>query len=108
MSLGDLGEMKAGGIVSRLSSDVEAVSGLVQLAIISPSVAVIRLVLTITILFALSWRLALATMVVMPVLGAASYLWLRRVRPIYRSIREDVSGIDARVNETFGGIRVSS
>ncbi|MBV8781629.1 MAG: ABC transporter ATP-binding protein, partial [Phycisphaerae bacterium] len=101
-----LGEMKAGGIVSRLSSDVEAVSGLVQLALISPAVAVIRLVLTVTILFYLSWHLALATMVVLPVLGVASFLWLRRVRPVYRSIREDISAIDGRVNETFGGIRV--
>jgi ATP-binding cassette subfamily B protein/subfamily B ATP-binding cassette protein MsbA len=106
LPLAELSEMKSGGIVSRLSGDVESVSGLVQMAIISPGVAIIRVVLTVIILVYLSWRLALATLVVMPVLGAASYLWLRKVRPIYRSIREDYSHIDARVNETFGGIRV--
>jgi len=106
LPLGELGEMKSGGIVSRLSGDVESVSGLVQMAIISPSVAIIRVVLTISILVYLSWRLALITLFVMPALGLASYLWLRKVRPIYRSIREDYSHIDSRVNETFGGIRV--
>ncbi len=106
LSLGELGEMKSGGIVSRLSGDVESVSGLVQMAIISPGVAIIRVLLTIIILIVLSWRLALATLIVMPALGLASYLYLKRVRPIYRSIREDHSNIDARVNETFGGIRV--
>jgi ATP-binding cassette subfamily B protein len=106
LPLGELGEMKAGGIVSRLSGDVESVSGLVQMAIISPSVALIRIALTMTIFLILSWRLALLTLLVMPVLGLASYLWLRKVRPIYRSIREDYSNIDSRVNETFGGIRV--
>jgi ATP-binding cassette, subfamily B, bacterial len=106
LPLAELGEMKSGGIVSRLSGDVESVSGLVQMAIISPGVAIIRVLLTVLILVYLSWRLALATLIVMPVLGAASYLWLRKVRPIYRSIREDYSHIDARVNETFGGIRV--
>ena len=35
-----------------------------------------------------------------------SFVWLKRVRPIYRSMREDRSTIDARVTETFGGIRV--
>jgi ATP-binding cassette subfamily B protein len=106
LPLGDLGEMKSGGIVSRLSGDVESVSGLVQMAIISPTVAIIRVVLTIIIFVIMSWRLAVMTLLVMPALGLASYLWLRKVRPIYRSIREDHSHIDARVNETFGGIRV--
>jgi ATP-binding cassette subfamily B protein len=106
LSLGELGEMKAGGIVSRLSGDVESVSGLVQTAIISPAVAIIRVVLTIGILVVMSWRLALMMLIVMPALGLSSYLWVRKVRPIYRSIREDASKIDARVNETFGGIRV--
>ncbi len=56
LSLNDLSEMKSGGIVSRLSSDVDAVSGLVQQAVISPGVAIIRVVLTLGILMALSWR----------------------------------------------------
>jgi ABC-type multidrug transport system fused ATPase/permease subunit len=30
----------------------------------------------------------------------------RRVRPIYRAIREDKSEVEGRVGETFGGIRV--
>ena len=54
LPLGKLGEMKSGGIVSRLSGDVDAVSGLVQMALISPGVALIRVVLTTVILFALS------------------------------------------------------
>ena len=106
LPLGGLSEMKSGGIVSRLSSDVDAVSGLVQMALISPGVAAIRVVLTVAILFALSWRLAVAAMIMIPPMALISFLWLRRVRPIYRSIREDKTGIDGRVNETFGGIRV--
>ena len=106
LSLGALGEMKSGGIISRLSGDVDSVSGLVQMAIISPAVAGMRIVLTVAILFALSWRLALAAMITVPPMAAISIVWLRRVRPVYRSIREDGSVIDARVGETFGGIRV--
>ncbi len=106
LSLTELSEMKSGGIVSRLSNDVDSVTGLVQLALISPAVALIRVVLTLVILFALSWRLAVGAMVMIPPLALMSFLWLRRVRPIYRSTQEDRTNVDARVNETFGGIRV--
>jgi ATP-binding cassette subfamily B protein/subfamily B ATP-binding cassette protein MsbA len=63
-------------------------------------------VLTIAILIWLSWRLAVPALLALPILALSSYLWLRKVRPIYRSIREDHSNIDGRVGETFGGIRV--
>ncbi len=106
LPMSDLAEMKAGGIVSRLSSDVESVSGLIQMALISPGVAAIRVVLTIGVLFALSWQLAVAALIILPPIAAISFYWLRRVRPIYRSTQADRTEIDARVNETFGGIRV--
>jgi ATP-binding cassette subfamily B protein/subfamily B ATP-binding cassette protein MsbA len=106
LSLGELSDMKSGGITSRLSGDVDSVSGLVQMALISPGVAMLRVVFTIGILLFLSTRLAMTSMLLLPPLALASYLWMRKVRPVYRSMREDRSTIDARVTETFGGIRV--
>lgn len=106
LSLGDLSRMKTGGIVSRLSGDVDSATGLVQQAILSPAVAGVQVLLTVIILLMLSTKLALASMILLPPLALMSWVWLRRVRPIYRSIREDRSTIDARVAETFGGIRV--
>ena len=35
-----------------------------------------------------------------------SFVSARRVRPIYRSIRQDAENVDGRVGETFSGIRV--
>ncbi|MDW8263111.1 MAG: ABC transporter ATP-binding protein, partial [Phycisphaerales bacterium] len=106
LSLGELGEMKTGGIVSRLSGDVDTVSGLVTLALINPAVAVIQVILTVVIVFYASWQLALAAFVLLPPLAGASWLWIRRVRPLYRSMREDRAAIDGHITETFGGIRV--
>src|SRR5438876_253712 len=106
LPLSALADMKSGGITSRLSGDVDSVSGLVQMALISPSVAALRIVLTITVLMFLSTKLAMMSMVLLPPLAIVSFVWLRRVRPIYRSMREDRSTIDARVTETFGGIRI--
>jgi len=35
-----------------------------------------------------------------------SFIFARRIRPIYRTVRKDVELIDGRVGETFSGIRV--
>jgi len=106
LPIGIVTDMKAGGVVSRLSGDADSVSGLVQSAVISPGVAGVRVLLTLIILLALSWRLAIAALITLPPLAIASFIWLRRARPIYRSIRDDYSIIDSRVTETFGGLRV--
>lgn len=106
LSLGQIGEMKTGGIVSRLSGDVDSVSGLINLALIGPAVAAIQVVLTIAIILYKSPQLAAASLVLLPPLATVSFLWIRKVRPLYRSMREDRSTIDGRVAETFGGIRV--
>jgi ATP-binding cassette subfamily B protein/subfamily B ATP-binding cassette protein MsbA len=106
LPLVELSDMKAGGITSRLSGDVDSVSGLIQMALISPAVALIRVVLTIAIFFWLSWKLAIAALIAMPPIALASMLYMRKARPVWRSIREDRSEIDGRVNETFGGIRI--
>lgn len=106
LSLGQLNDMKTGGIISRLSGDIDRTTGLLQLAVISPSVSVVRLVIAIGILLAVNWRLALTALTVIPPAMLISMWVARRVRPIYRSMRKENSAIDARVSETFGGIRV--
>src|SRR5579864_944050 len=106
LPLAKLWEMKTGGILSRLTGDIDTTTGLLQMAIISPSLSVIRLVIAMSILLSLNWRLALAAMAVIPGAMLASFVSARRIRPIYRTIRKDVEEIDGRVGEAFTGIRV--
>ncbi|HEV8123553.1 MAG TPA: ABC transporter ATP-binding protein [Gemmatimonadales bacterium] len=106
LPLPKLWDMKTGGILSRLTGDVETTTGLLQMALVSPSISVIRLVVAIVILMTLNWRLALMAMVVIPGAMLMSFTFSRRIRPIYRAVRKDVEQIDGRVGETFSGIRV--
>jgi ATP-binding cassette, subfamily B, bacterial len=101
-----LWEMKTGGILSRLTGDVETTTGLLQMAIISPAISAIRLIIAIGILVALNWQLAVTGLAVIPGVMALSLIFTRRIRPIYRSVRKDVEIVDGRVGETFSGIRV--
>ena len=106
LPLAKLSDLKTGGIVSRLTGDVNTTTGLLQLAVFSPGVALVRLLLALGIVFALNWRLALMALAALPLMMLLSFFQTRRVRPIYRAIREDASQVDGRVTETFGGIRV--
>ena len=101
-----LQEMKTGGILSRLTGDIDTTTGLLQLAIMSPLTSLIRLVVAICVLFSLNWRLALTALALVPGVMLISFLSARRIRPIYRSIRRDAEEVDGRVGETFSGIRV--
>lgn len=106
LPLPELWEMKTGGILSRLTGDVETTTGLLQMAVVSPAISLIRLAIAIVILTTLNWRLALMAMAVIPGAMLMSFAFSRRIRPIYRVVRRDVEQIDGRVGETFSGIRV--
>ena len=106
LPLARLWDMKTGGILSRLTGDIDTTTGLLQMAVMSPAIAVIRLIIAVVILFSLNWRLALTALAIIPGILIMSLTFARRVRPIYRSLRKDIEQIDGRVGETFSGIRV--
>jgi len=106
LPLPKLWDMKTGGILSRLTGDVDTTTGLLQMAIVSPSLSAVRLVIAIGVLLSLNWRLALMALAVIPGALLISFTAARRVRPVYRSIRKDIEQVDGRVGETFSGIRV--
>ena len=106
LPLPKLWDMKTGGILSRLTGDVDTTTGLLQMAIMSPAVSILRLIIAVGLLLALNWRLALTALAIIPGVMLVSFIFSRRVRPIYRVVRKDVERIDGRVGETFSGIRV--
>ncbi len=101
-----LWDMKTGGIISRLTGDVDTTSGLLQMAAMSPAISLIRLLIAVIVLFTLNWRLALTALAIIPGVVLISLISARRIRPIYRSLRQDAEHIDGRVGETFSGVRV--
>ena len=105
LPLNKLSDMKVGGIISRLTDDIDKTTGLLQMAVISPGVAVFRLILAMVILFLLNWKLALTALGIVPPIMLLSLIAIRRIRPIYRAIRKNVAFVDGRVGEAFQGIR---
>lgn len=106
MPLGELADMKTGRIVSRLSGDLDQVTGLLQVALITPGVSLMKVILTIVMLLWINWKMALVATVLLPPLTIINLIWVKKIRPVYRALRKDRADIDGRVTEVFGGIRV--
>lgn len=106
LPMADIGELKTGGVISRLSGDVDHTTALLQSALLNPLLSSIRLLATLCVIFALDWRIAATVVLAVPPIVIAQNVWLRKSRQIWKSMGQDRSEIDARVSEGLNGLRV--
>jgi ABC-type multidrug transport system fused ATPase/permease subunit len=106
LSLGYYERNRAGVIISRLTNDVDALDQLVTDGVTTLVQSTLFLFGTAIILFLLDWRLALATLAVMPLMAIATALFRARSSRAYRAVRERLGLVTATLAEDIGGIRV--
>ncbi len=106
LSLGFYERNRAGVIISRLTNDVEALDQLVTDGVSSLVQNTLLLLGTAVILFVLDWRLALATVVVLPLMAVATSVFRVRSTRAYRSVRERLGLVTASLAEDIAGMRV--
>ncbi len=106
LSLGFFERNRAGVIISRLTNDVEALDQLVTDGVTSLVQNSLTLIGTAVVLFILDWRLALATLTVMPLMTAATAIFRKRSGRAYRSVRETLGAVTATLAEDIAGMRV--
>ena len=106
LSLGFYERNRAGVIISRLTNDIEALDQLVTDGFTTLVQNTLLLVGTAVVLFFLDWRLALAALVIMPVMGAATAWFRKRSGRAYRGVRETLGAVTATLAEDIAGMRV--
>jgi ABC-type multidrug transport system fused ATPase/permease subunit len=106
LSLGYYERNRTGAIVSRITNDVEALDQLVTDGISSLVQNSLVLAGTVVVLFLLDWRLALATLVVLPLMGLATAWFRSRSNRAYRQVRERLGLVTATLAEDISGMRV--
>jgi ATP-binding cassette subfamily B protein len=106
LSLGYFERNRTGAIVSRITNDVEALDTLITDGVTSLVQNLMLLVGTAVVLFVLDWRLALATLSVIPLMALAT-IWFRiRSNRAYRRVRERIGLVTATLAEDIAGMRV--
>jgi ABC-type multidrug transport system fused ATPase/permease subunit len=106
LSLGFFERNRAGVIISRLTNDVEALDQLVTDGVTSLVQNTLTLIGTAILLFILDWRLALATLAVIPLMSIATVIFRVRSSRAYRAVRERLGLVTATLAEDIAGMRM--
>jgi len=98
---------KAGRLMTRMTSDIEALTHLFQEGIVQLFVQGLTLLIIITILYALSPKLAVITvLIVVPVMVVLTS-WFRVVSDRgYERVRDRIADVLADLSESLAGIRI--
>ena len=106
LSLDFFSRQKTGWIVSRLTNDIDALDQLVTDGVTSLVTNSLTFVGAIAFLFILDWRLALATLTIMPLLIGATLIFRARSARAYAQVRNKIGDVSAHLQESISGIRV--
>ena len=96
-----------GRIMTRMTTDVEALSQLLQTGLISAVVSLFTCAGVFVFLFVLSPQLALVAASVLPPLFIATYWYKRLSARAYASAREAIATVNANLQESLSGVRVA-
>jgi ATP-binding cassette subfamily B protein len=107
LDLGYYDSEMAGRIMTRMTTDVEALSTLLQTGLVNAVVNILTFGGVAVILLITNFRLSLATLVVIPPLIVAT-IWFRNgSRRAYDRARDRIAAVNANLQESLSGVRVS-
>ena len=95
-----------GRLVTRVTSDVDALNEMFTAGVVSIFEDIFVLAGIVAIMLDMSWRLALITFAVLPIIAYATGLFRKAVRESYRRIRIAIAKINAYLQEHVTGIVV--
>jgi ATP-binding cassette, subfamily B, bacterial len=96
---------RTGRLVARMTADIDAMSDLVTDGLVTLVTGLITMVGVAIILVVMDWQLALATLVVAPLIGLAARAWRRWSADAYRQVRETHSVVTVQLQESLSGVR---
>ena len=98
-------DKQTGQLMSRMVNDSDMFERLIAHAIPDVFVNVITLIGVSIILFAMSWQLALLTLVPIPLIILAMRSFAKKVRPAFRERQHELGQLNATLNDNLSGIR---
>jgi ATP-binding cassette subfamily B protein len=96
-----------GRIMTRLTTDIEALTQLLQTGLVNAIVALLTGVGVGVVLIVLDWRLAALAMAVVPILAVATVWFRRRSSQAYDEARDKVAVVNADFQESLSDVRVA-
>jgi len=106
LSLSYHDQKKTGDVISRVTSDIDAVQDFVSQALLGIVVNALTLIGMLAVMFYLNWRFTLIALSVAPFLFAVVYVYTRRIKRASRAVRKKEGEVVSIVQEVLSSIRV--
>src|SRR5664279_1597760 len=90
-------------LLTNLTSDIDSVKMFVSMAFVTIISSVFVIVGTSVLLVLINWKLALAVISIVPVIGGAFFFVLKKVRVLFRKGREVIDSLNRIINESIIG-----
>ncbi|MBP3953065.1 ABC transporter ATP-binding protein [Bacillus suaedae] len=106
LSFGYYDSNKTGHSISRLTKDLEEIGEVAHHGPEDVFVAVMTLVGAFILMLTINWKLAIISFIVIPFLTYLAIYFNKKMTRTFRKMFSDVADINARVEDSIGGIRV--
>ena len=106
LSLSYHDQKRTGDLISRVTSDIDAVQNLISNVLLGMLVNVLTLIGMLAVMFYLNWQFTLIAMVVAPGLFWVVYHYTRRIKEASRDVRRKEGEVVSVLEEVLSSIRV--
>ncbi len=107
LSLSYFDRHDAGDLMSRLTNDVDVLNQLLSNGLVQMLSGIFQMAGIVVAMVALSWRLALVSFSVIPLMVLITNLLARRARVAFRETRETIGDVSVELEEKISGVRVA-
>jgi ATP-binding cassette, subfamily B, bacterial len=97
---------QTGDLISRLTSDIDAIQAFIASGLLGALINGLTLVGMIAIMAALNWRFTLVALSVLPLLFIVVFRYTRRIKQASREVRKKESEMVSVMQETLSSMRV--
>ncbi|MCX6621746.1 MAG: ABC transporter ATP-binding protein [Acidobacteria bacterium] len=106
LSLAEHDEKRTGDLISRVTSDIEAVQSFITSALLGMLVNALTLTGMVVVMFSFNWRFALVALSIAPALFLVVFIFTKRIKKASRAVRQKEGELVDIVQEVFSSIRV--
>ncbi|MCC6627141.1 MAG: ABC transporter ATP-binding protein [Chloroflexi bacterium] len=99
-------QVQTGQIITKVLEDTSVIRQFFSMAIRSVLITSLLLVGVSAVLFVLDWRLALASLAVMPVIAVLAVVMGVKLRPLFRQVQDRFGIVTGLMQENLSGVRV--
>lgn len=97
---------QTGQLMTRATSDVDLVRVFTGMGFLQMLNAVVMLIGSLVALFVINWRLALISMLIIPLALAMFWVFATRARPMFTRVQRKLSALNIVLQENLAGVRV--